>query len=111
MHLPDADPGGMPADSRMDLGRLFHAGGVADLLGIRLLDWAPGRARFLLEPSSRVANVAGSVHGGVLYLLADSAFEVACNSYGRICVALDVTVHHSSPAPLAETVTAEAVEV
>ena len=51
------------------------------------------------------------MHGGALYTLADSAFEVACNSYGRICVALDVTVHHASAAPLGEPVTAEAVDV
>jgi hypothetical protein len=46
-----------------------------------------------------------------LHRLADSAFEIACNSYGRICVALDVAVHHASAAPLDEPVTAEAVEV
>jgi acyl-CoA thioesterase len=94
-----------------ELDQLFRAGGVSDLLGVRLLDWRPGRARFVLEPSPDLANIAGSVHGGALYTLADSAFQVACNSYGRICVALDVTVHHASAAPLDEPVTAEAVEV
>jgi acyl-CoA thioesterase len=58
-----------------------------------------------------VVNIAGSVHGGVLYTLADTAFEVACNSYRRICVALDVSAHHASAAPLGEPVTAEAVAV
>lgn len=111
MSRPYSDPGEAPAATLAELDRLFRAGGLADLLGFRLLDWAPGRSRFLLEPSPEVVNVAGSVHGGVLYTLADSAFEVACNSYGRICVALDVTAHHSSAAPLGELVTAEAVEV
>jgi len=108
---PYADPGEMPAEARADLDQVFRAGGVGDLLGLRLLDWGPGAARFLLEPTPEIANIAGSVHGGALYTLADSAFEVACNSYGRICVALDVTVHHASAAPLDEPVTAEAVEV
>jgi len=47
----------------------------------------------------------------VLYTVADAAFEVACNSYGRVCVALDVSVHHASAAPVDEPVRAEAVEV
>jgi len=101
----------LPGAMRAELDGLFRAGAVADLLGLTLLDWSAGRARFRLDPSPEVANVAGSVHGGVLYTLADAAFEVACNSYGRICVALDVTAHHASPAPLDEPVTAEAVEV
>ncbi len=96
---------------RAELDGLFRAGTVSDLLGLTLLDWSLGRARVLLQPSPEVSNVAGSVHGGVLYTLADTAFEVACNSYGRVCVALDVTAHHASPAPLDEPVTAEAVEV
>jgi acyl-CoA thioesterase len=108
---PFSDPAEMPASSRAELDQLFRAGGISDLLGLRLLDWGPGRSRFLLEPSPEIANIAGSVHGGALYTLADSAFEVACNSYGRISVALDVAVHHASPAPLGEPVTAEAVEV
>ena len=111
MSTPYTDPAEMPANARAELDGLFRGGGVGDLLGLRLIDWGPGRSRFLLEPSPKVANIAGSVHGGALYTLADSAFEVACNSYGRICVALDVTVHHASAAPLGEPVSAEAVEV
>lgn len=98
----------MPAAARGELDRLFRDGG---LLGVELLEWAPGTAGFRLDPTPAVGNIAGSVHGGALYTLADSAFEVACNSYGRICAALDVTVHHASAAPLDEPVVAEAVEV
>lgn len=101
----------LPTSVRAELDGLFRAGPVAGLLGLTLVDWAPGWATVRLDPTPSVANVAGSVNGGVLYTLADSAFEVACNSYGRICLALDVTVHHASAAPLGEPVAAEAVEV
>ena len=101
----------LPGSMRAELDGLFRAGPVADLLGLTLLDWSPGRARVRLDPAPEVANVAGSVHGGILYTTADAAFEIACNSYGRLCVALDVTAHHASPAPLGEPVVAEAVEV
>ena len=101
----------MPAELRGELDAMFRSGGLGGMLGFRLVDWAPGRAVVELRPTAAIANITGSVHGGVLYAMADSAFEVACNSYGRICVALDVTVHHASAAPLDEPVTAEAVEV
>jgi acyl-CoA thioesterase len=101
----------LPEGLRAELDGLFRAGPLAALLGLTLVDWSPGRATVRLDPAPATVNIAGSVHGGVLYSLADSAFEVACNSYGRICVALDVGVHHASAAPLGEPVTAEAVEV
>lgn len=101
----------LPADLRAELDAVFRAGALGGLLGITLVDWAPGRATVRLDPRAELANIAGSLHGGVLYTLADYAFEVACNSYGRICVALDVSVHHATAAPLDEPVTAEAVEV
>ncbi len=101
----------LPAGLRAELDGMFRSGGLGGLLGFRLVEWEPGRAVVELRPTAAVANITGSVHGGVLYTLADSAFEVACNSYGRVCVALDVSVHHASAAPVGEPVTAEAVEV
>lgn len=101
----------MDAENRAELDRLFRRGGLGGVLGFRLVEWGPGRAVVELRPTPAVANITGTVHGGVLYALADSAFELACNSYGRVCVALDVSVHHASAAPVGETVTAEAVEV
>jgi acyl-CoA thioesterase len=101
----------MPETLRVELDGIFRAGPLADILGLTLVEWSPGRATVRLDPTPEVVNIAGSVHGGVLYTLADSAFEVACNSHGRICVALDVSVHHASAAPLGEPVVAEAVEV
>jgi acyl-CoA thioesterase len=101
----------MPAGNRDELDRMFRAGGLGGLLGFRLSEWGAGRAVVELIPTARTANITGSVHGGVLYTLADSAFEVACNSYGRVCVALDVSVHHASAASVDEPVVAEAVEV
>jgi acyl-CoA thioesterase len=101
----------MPAELRGELDAMFRSGGLGVVLGFRLVGWEPGRAVVELRPTAAVANITGSVHGGVLYTAADAAFEVACNSYGRLCVALDVSVHHASAAPLEQPVVAEAVEV
>ncbi len=52
----------------------------------------------------------GFVHGSVLFALADTAFEVACNSHGRVSVGLDVSVHYAAPVRPGETLVADAVE-
>jgi acyl-CoA thioesterase len=67
-------------------------------LGIELVDWGPGWARTRLAPDRGLTNLAGTVHGGAITSLADVAFEVACNSYGRESVALDLTCHFTAPA-------------
>ena len=52
-----------------------------------------------------------SIHGGILFAAADSAFAFACNSYGYLTVALDATVHFTKPAKTGELLKVEAVEV
>ena len=85
--------------------------GFGRLVGVEVVDWGPGRARTRLMPGPNQTNVHGFVHGGALFAVADTAFEVACNSYGRVCVGLDVTVHYAAPAQPGATLVAEALEV
>lgn len=80
-------------------------------LGGELADWGLGWARLRLVADPRLSNLVGSVHGGALTALADAAFEVACNSYGRVCVAMDTACHYSQPGPLDATLVADAEEV
>lgn len=68
------------------------------LLGIELTGWGPGWATARMTPAPSLRNLAGSIHGGAISSLADVAFEVACNSYGRECLALDLTAHFTAPA-------------
>ena len=49
-------------------------------------------------------------HGGYVFLLADTAFAVACNSYGQSTVAAGCDIAFVAPAPTAATATAEARE-
>lgn len=67
-------------------------------LGIELVDWGPGWAQTRLAPDRGLTNLAGTVHGGAITSLADVAFEVACNAYGREAVALDLSCHFAAPA-------------
>lgn len=99
------------ADVVADLQALFTVTPMYVTLGIRLLDWGPGWAQLAMTPTARMGNLAGSLHGGATFSLADAAFEIACNSWGRVAVALETTCHYHHPAPLDATITADAWEV
>jgi len=68
-------------------------------LGAHVEAWGPGWASVRLDPEPRHANLHGGVHGGVLAGLADLAFEVSCNGYGRVVVAQGFTTHFTAAAP------------
>jgi uncharacterized protein (TIGR00369 family) len=50
---------------------------LAELIGMQAIEIGPGRAIFDLEVDRRHANPMGTLHGGVLCTLADSAMGMA----------------------------------
>ena len=56
-------------------------------------------------------NGFGTVHGGILFSAADSAFAFACNSHGKLSVALDANISFISSVKVGEIVTVEAKEI
>jgi acyl-CoA thioesterase len=80
-------------------------------LGGELVDWGPGWAEARLPTIPAFANLAGTVHGGIVAAVGDAAFEAACNSYGRVALAAALSAHYTAPAALGVVLTATAVEV
>lgn len=101
----------MPAELRDQLDRHFRTAPVLALLGIEVLSWGAGSAQLRLATRPEHANLAGTVHGGLLFALADAAFEAACNSEGRVCVALETACHYTAPTPVGDVLVAAAAEV
>jgi acyl-CoA thioesterase len=101
----------LTGDLRDRLDLVLRDIGFGRLVGVEVVDWEPGRARTRLVPGPGQTNVHGFVHGGALFAVADTAFEVACNSYGRVSVGLDVSVHYAAPAQPDEALVADALEV
>jgi acyl-CoA thioesterase len=99
------------ADVARDLEAVFRATPMYSTLGIDLRAWGPGWATLAMTPTAALGNLAGSLHGGATFALADAAFEIACNSHGRLAVALETTCHYHRPAPLDAEVVADAWEV
>ena len=51
------------------------------------------------------------IHGGALFAASDSAFAFACNTYGYVTVALEVSISFTRSATAGEKLTVEAKEI
>ncbi|HVY52386.1 MAG TPA: hotdog fold thioesterase, partial [Devosia sp.] len=56
-------------------------------LGMQLEHVEAGAARLSMMITETMVNGHGSCHGGYIFMLADSAFAFACNSYNQKNVA------------------------
>ncbi len=79
-------------------------------LGIALEEVEPGRAVLTMQVAGDMVNCHGIGHGGYVFLLADSAFAYACNSYGPVTVAQTAQVTFLQPVRPGDLLAAEAVE-
>jgi acyl-CoA thioesterase len=94
-----------------ELDALFRHNPYLGSIGAEVDDWGLGWARTRLIPRDEGANIMGTVHGGIVVGLADAAFEIACNSYGRRCVAIDINAHFLAASEIGEALVAETREV
>ena len=79
-------------------------------LNIELRHCAEGRAEISMLATSAMSNGLGTVHGGILFTLADTAFAYACNSRNVATVAQAASISFLSPGRVGERMTAKAVE-
>lgn len=89
---------------------MFGQDTLARLLGVELVDWDPGRACLRWVAGKEHCNLVGLVHGGALFSFADAALAVACNSWGRVCIAISIEAQFLAPAPRGVPLIAEARE-
>ncbi|MGF2616374.1 hotdog fold thioesterase [Rossellomorea vietnamensis] len=82
----------------------------AQSLGIDLTRFGPGIAEAELEVQPHMVNAHGSVHGAVLYALADHVFSVACNAYGKTSVGLSTNIQFIAAAMPGDRISARAIE-
>jgi acyl-CoA thioesterase len=79
-------------------------------LGITIDDVGPGRATARMPVTDTMINGHDLCHGGYVFLLADTAFAFACNSYDVVTVAAACDVVFVSPARLGDVLEAKAGE-
>ncbi|MFJ7939262.1 PaaI family thioesterase [Peribacillus sp. NPDC096622] len=83
----------------------------AKSLGIQLTKFEAGTAEATLEVQSTMVNAYGTVHGAVIYAVADHAFSVACNAYGKTSLGLSTTIQFIESAKPGDKIVARATEV
>jgi acyl-CoA thioesterase len=79
-------------------------------LGMSIDRMAPGQAVMSMPVRQDMLNGHGMCHGGFMFLLADSAFAFACNSYNQNTVASACHIDFLAPARLGDVLEAEAIE-
>ena len=79
--------------------------------GIRIESVGPGEASLSMLVTEAMTNGHGIGHGGFIFLLADTAFAYACNSYNQRCVAQHCSITYLKPAREGSRLTATAREV
>jgi acyl-CoA thioesterase len=80
------------------------------LLGMRLLEVGPGRARLSMRVTQEMVNGQSVCHGGLIFSLADSSFGYACNTHNQRALAASCSIDFLAPAQLGDELTAEAQE-
>ena len=83
----------------------------ANYLGMELVELKAGFAKVTLSPTTNMLNTHSTVHGGIIFSLADYAFAVASNSYGKTAVGVTNTINYMSAALKDQPLTATAQEV
>ena len=77
-------------------------------LGMELRHLGPGEAVVAMTVRADMVNGYAVAHGGLVAALADSAFALACNSYGEVTVASGFDITLLEPARAGDTLVAVA---
>ncbi|MBW0103818.1 hydroxyphenylacetyl-CoA thioesterase PaaI [Pseudonocardia sp. KRD291] len=96
--------------ARESSAAMVAADSAARSTGVRIVEIGPGHATAALTVAGQHVNGHGVCHGGVLFLLADTAMAHACNSYGTSAVASGADIAFLRPASLGDELTASATE-
>ncbi len=97
-------------DHMDEVKHCFAGDQFAATSGVQLVELRPGFAKARLDIQPRHLNSVGIVQGGAIFTLADFAFAVACNTSGRVAVAVNMNLS-CMKAIRCGTLRAEACEV
>ena len=82
----------------------------ANYLGAKVEIIKPGHSRVSLVIDDNMTNFHGTTHGGIIFAISDMAFAAACNSHGKVAVALNVSICFLKPSYSGDHLVAEAKE-
>lgn len=80
-------------------------------LGITVIDIREGYSKIQMTLRNEMLNGLGTIHGGVTFAFADSAFAFACNNRNNLSVALDTSITFNKAVQPGDVLIAEATEL
>lgn len=91
--------------------KMLSEEGTGPAWGVKYEDGGVGWAQISFIVKDDMLNGHGTIHGGMLFALADTALAYACNSRNNRTVAQQASIAFLSPVLAGEKVTATAREV
>jgi acyl-CoA thioesterase len=89
---------------------MFDRDKASQALGIELVSAADGAAVARMRVNAEMVNGHGMTHGGFVFLLADTAFALACNTDGPVTVAAGADITFLRATAEGDELEARAVE-
>jgi acyl-CoA thioesterase len=89
---------------------MFAADEASRALGIALVEAGDGTAVATMDVTASMVNGHDIAHGGYVFLLADTAFALACNSHGPATVAAGAEISFVAAGRLGDHLVATAAE-
>jgi len=102
--------GADPDFQRGPAAAMFAADQASRSVGMELLDAGPGSAVVRMRIAMQMLNGHAIGHGGYVYMLADTAFSVACNSDGLVTVSAGADITYLMPVREGDVLVASAIE-
>jgi len=90
---------------------MWSADAASPWVGIKLQSTGEGTSTMALTVEKHHCNGHGICHGGIIYMLADSAFAFASNSRNQSTVAHHNFISYTAPGQLGDHLTAIATEI
>ena len=90
---------------------LYSRDAAAKHLGIEIIKLGPKYSRLSMRVTANLINFIGTVHGGYIFTLADTAFGYACTANNQRTIAHSCSITFTSPGKEGEILIAEASEV
>jgi acyl-CoA thioesterase len=104
------DAGAEQALAERVAASMFADDRASQALGMRIETVGPGRAEMSMTVRDDMVNGHAICHGGFIFLLADSTFAFACNSYNRNTVAQGCRIEFLAPAHAGDALRASGFE-
>ena len=98
------------SDAAAVVRHLMEHDAFSQWMGVEVLEAAVGRSVIRMPVRADMVNGFGTLHGGVLFAFADSAFAFATNARGMLSVAVDCSISFPVAVRPDDVLTATAVE-